>query len=99
MKKGFTLCLAASLVCLLSLRRFSIIAKKGRRGKKKRFLRCLLSYVILLCRAFFLCLFLEPFFYAFNTHLILLQMHAGTVQLRRIAKKYKRKIVFVLGYN
>lgn len=31
--------------------------------------------------------------------LILLQMHAGTVQLRRIAKKYKRKIVFVLGYN
>lgn len=32
------------------------------------------------------------------TH-ILLQMHAGTVQLRRIAKKYKQKIVFVLGYN
>lgn len=26
-------------------------------------------------------------------------MHAGTVQLRRIAKKYKRKIVFVLNYR
>lgn len=68
---------------------FSIISKE-RKGKKD-----LLPSVILLCsRSCILSASFDPFFqYTF------LQMHAGTVQLRRIAKKYKRKIVFFLGYS